>query len=308
MATSNVAPLKIACIGEAMIELSFSAVEKGHAAIGFAGDSLNTAIYLRRESSENCEVSFLSRIGVDAFSMQMREFIANEDVCVEHLEVDEEKLPGIYSISTDEDGERSFSYWRGESAARLLFQCEGQVDFSSLEQFNVIYLSGITLAILPHFVREAFLAWLPSFRARENTTVVFDSNYRPKLWEDKATAKMCIEKMWCLTDVGLPSIDDEILLFDDKDENAVIHRFEGYGIKTAVLKRGLVGPLSLTGEQHNFDFPAAKIMVDSTAAGDSFNGALLASLFNGADVDEAMLAGHNCACKVVSQRGAIIPR
>lgn len=308
MTMQNDKPLKIACIGEAMIELSFSTDDDGVAAIGFAGDTLNAAVYLQRESAENCEVSFVSRIGVDAFSQKMKKFIANEGVCVEHLELDNEKLPGVYSISTDKDGERSFSYWRGESAARLLFQRDGQVDFSSLEQFNVIYLSGITLAILPDKVRQALLAWLPSFRAREGTAVVFDSNYRPRLWEDKVTAQKCIEKMWRLTDVGLPSIDDEILLFDDQDENAVIARFVDYGIKTVVLKRGLVGPRNITGQQRNFNFPPAEFMVDSTAAGDSFNGALLASLFGGSDVDDAMLAGHNCASKVVSQRGAIIPR
>lgn len=305
---SSSTPLKIACIGEAMIELSFSAGDTSQAAIGFAGDTLNTAIYLNREISKSHEVSFVSRIGIDTFSKQMRDFIADEGVCVNSLTSDEKKIPGLYSISTDDNGERSFNYWRNDSAARLLFQNNGIADFSGLEKFNVLYLSGITLAILPDFVRKAFFSWLPCFRSRDNTLVVFDSNFRPKLWQDRATAQHCIESMWRLTDIGLPSVDDEMLLFDDKDEDAVIRRFKGYGIKTGVLKRGESGPLNITEEQRNFNFPAADHMLDSTAAGDSFNGAFLASLLGGSDVDEAMLAGHNCACRVIAHRGAIIPR
>ncbi len=305
---SDATPLKIACIGEAMIEMSFAHGETSQAAIGFAGDTLNTAIYLHREISDKHEVSFLSRLGKDAFSSRMRDFIANEGVCVDYLESDDEKIPGLYSISTNEHGERSFSYWRSDSAARLLFQKNGEPDFSGLDQFNIIYLSGITLAILPYFVREAFFEWLPAFRRKENTAVVFDSNYRPKLWENKATAQKCIEQMWRLTDIGLPSVDDEMLLLDDADENTVMDRFKDYGIKTGVLKRGTKGPLTFTGEQSNFEFAPADKMVDSTAAGDSFNGALLASLLDGSTIDDAMLAGHHCACKVVSQRGAIITR
>lgn len=305
---SQSAPSKIACIGESMIELSFAIGDTHQAAIGFAGDTLNTAIYLNREISNLHEVSFVSRVGIDTFSNQMREFIANEGVCVDDLASDETKIPGLYAISTDANGERSFSYWRNDSAARLLFQNNGVVDFSGLEKYNVLYLSGITLAILPDFVRKAFFAWLPSFRSRDNTSVVFDSNFRPKLWQDKATAQHCIESMWRLTDIGLPSVDDEMLLFDDKDEDAVIRRFKDYGIKTGVLKRGESGPLNIAGEQRNFNFPAADHMLDSTAAGDSFNGAFLASLLGGSDVDVAMLAGHNCACRVIAHRGAIVPR
>lgn len=307
-AESNAMPLTIACIGEAMIELSFASDSTNQATVGFAGDTLNTAIYLHREATENLRVSFVSCIGIDTFSSQMRAFIEAEGVDTTDLKSDKNRIPGLYSIRTDADGERSFNYWRNESAARQLFQQDGVIDFSILEQFNVLYLSGITLAILPEHVRDAFFAWLPSYRSRTDTSVVFDSNYRPKLWKDKTTAQKCIEAMWRLTDIGLPSVDDEMQLFDDADESAVLRRFETYGINTAVLKRGSTGPLSIMGHQNNGVFPEAEVMVDSTAAGDSFNGALLASLFNGSSLDEAMLAGHSCACRVVSQHGAIIPR
>ncbi|TMV62155.1 sugar kinase, partial [Thioclava sp. BHET1] len=52
-------------------------------------------------------------------------------------------------------------------------------------------------------------------------------------------------------------------------------------------------------------FPAAPHVVDTTAAGDSFNGAFLAAHLTGADCVSAMEAGHNMAAAVVGFRGAL---
>jgi 2-dehydro-3-deoxygluconokinase len=48
-------------------------------------------------------------------------------------------------------------------------------------------------------------------------------------------------------------------------------------------------------------------VVDTTAAGDSFNGAYLAAWLAGAAQAEALMAGHACARHVVQVRGAIVP-
>ena len=78
------------------------------------------------------------------------------------------------------DGERSFRYWRETSAARTLFSGVG-ARLSDLAEFDVIYLSGITLAILPPDVRAALIGMVRGLKD-EGKQVVFDSNHRPRLW------------------------------------------------------------------------------------------------------------------------------
>ena len=114
-------------------------------------------------------------------------------------------MPGLYAISVDGAGERSFTYWRDTSAARTLFLPPGAVMPERLAGFDLVYLSAITLAVLAPEARAALAAFLAGYRARGGR-VAFDSNYRPRLWPDAATARAEVTRFWRLTDIGLPSI------------------------------------------------------------------------------------------------------
>ena len=75
--------------------------------------------------------------------------------------------------------------------------------------------------------------------------MAFDSNYRPRLWPDAATARREIGAIWALTDIGLPSLDDEMALFGEADAAAVLARLAAAGVTRGALKRGAEGPLPL---------------------------------------------------------------
>jgi 2-dehydro-3-deoxygluconokinase len=49
-------------------------------------------------------------------------------------------------------------------------------------------------------------------------------------------------------------------------------------------------------------------VVDTTAAGDSFNGAYLAALARGLPEADCLAAGHAMASEVIGHPGAIVPR
>ena len=166
--------------------------------------------------------------------------------------------------------------------------------------------SAITLAILSPQDRDRLMGGLATLR-RAGTKIAFDSNYRPALWPDAATARAQIERAWRLTDIGLPSLDDEQALYGDGDEAAVIARLNAWGVTDGALKCGAAGPRPLDGG----DAPpceAAPKVIDSTAAGDSFNGGYLAARLKGESGLTALERGHALARLVVQHRGAIVPR
>jgi len=290
--------MQVACIGEAMVELSLDG-SGTNAAIGFAGDTLNTAIYLKRAAPE-VEVSFATRLGRDAFSTRLAEAVARERVGTDRIEISEDRRVGLYAITTDDAGERSFSYW-----PRQMFQSQEGHDFSALVGVSVVYLSAITLAILPDAMRMALFAWVEGFR-QNGGRVAFDSNFRPALWDSIDIARDRVAEMWRRTDIAIPSVDDEIEIFGDVSTQAVVARLKSYGITDGALKCGPAGPISL-GEAVQQDYAQAKQVVDTTAAGDSFSGGYLAAKLTGASQADALRAGHELAAYVVGHKGAIAP-
>jgi 2-dehydro-3-deoxygluconokinase len=298
------AEARIACIGECMIELGQLDLDAGSARVGFAGDTLNTAVYLSRLG---CRVSYVTNLGTDAFSARMVAMFEGEGIDTTLVGRDPARLPGIYAIETDAAGERSFRYWREASAARTLFSGMG-AGLDDLDGFDVIYLSGITLAILPPDIRKALTAKAVKLKA-DGRRIVFDTNYRPRLWPDAGTARDAFAAMWSATTLALPSYDDEVHLFPGQTPGQVLDRIAAHGAAEIVLKNGAAGPMTRhAGYSVQTSLPAAACVVDTSGAGDSFNAGYLAARLAGLPPEDAAAAGHRLASAVIGHHGAVIPR
>src|ERR1700690_3785029 len=111
--------MPVIAIGECMLEL----VRVGDGwQLNHAGDAFNTALNMRRLG---VPVAFLSALGTDPFSVEMRAAWLREQIDITMVLTDPTRLPGLYAIRTDIDGERSFYYGRERSAARRLFEWPG---------------------------------------------------------------------------------------------------------------------------------------------------------------------------------------
>lgn len=293
--------LDLLTIGEAMAELRRTPT--GHWAVGFAGDTFNTAVYCARALPQG-RVGFHSRLGRDPLSDGFLDLAQHERIDTATVTRDAQRNIGLYSVSTDATGERSFHYWRDGSAARQMFAAGNE----PLPPARVVLFSAITLAILTPDARKRLLRQLAHQRDQTGCQIAFDSNYRPRLWESIAAARTAVTAAWALADIALPSLDDEMALFGEPDEAAVLSRLSQQRWRAGALKRGANGPLPLTGSDHTLTFPSAAKIVDTTAAGDSFNGGFLAAYLQGADETACMIAGHQTAIQVIAHPGAITPR
>jgi 2-dehydro-3-deoxygluconokinase len=293
----------IISIGEAMLELSQAADGSGWQ-LGVAGDTLNTAWYLRRLLPADWRVGYFSRVGQGEFSQKMVEFLATEAIETGDVARDPRHEIGLYAISL-KDGERSFSYWRSDSAAKRLAD-DPAVLRDALMDAGIAYFSGITLAILPQSGRDNLRAALSEARG-EGVQVVFDPNLRPRLWEDAATMCREIEAAAAISDLILPSFDDEREHFGDADPQATVARYLAAGSGQVLVKNGGAEVFfgGAEGEGLVDELPR-EIPVDTTAAGDSFNAGYLAARLAGVDIPTAIHQAHDLSRKVICYRGALV--
>ena len=301
---------KIAVIGECMIELSQKGAEVSR---GFGGDTLNTSVYIARQvAPEALTVNYVTALGTDSFSQQMLEAWQSEHIDTSLIQRMENRLPGLYYIETDDTGERTFYYWRNEAAAKFWLESEDAAAIcEALSTFDYLYLSGISLAILSPTSREKLLSLLRECRANGGK-VIFDNNYRPRLWSSREETQQVYQQMLQSTDIAFLTLDDEDALWGEKPVEDVIARTQAAGVSEVVIKRGAESCLvAITGEAV-VEVPAVKLakkkVIDTTAAGDSFSAGYLAVRLTGGTPEAAAQRGHLTASTVIQYRGAIIPR
>ncbi|PVB61814.1 sugar kinase [Labrenzia sp. 011] len=289
-------------IGECMVEMAPNG--SGSYVMGFAGDTLNTAWYTRKYLGDDWNVGYYTAVGSDEVSSRMLDFIQGSGIDVSAIRRLEDRTIGLYLIQLTE-GERSFAYWRSQSAARCLASDRSALD-ASLQQAGLIYFSGITLAILPARDRTTFLQALRTARTA-GAQVAFDPNLRPGLWEDADTMRTSVTEAAGVCDFVMPSFEDELTHFGDADPNTSAERYLAAGAGMVVVKNGPEDVIcARTGDLRAFQPKSVANIVDTTAAGDSFNAAFLAEYLSSENVEAAVAAGAGLAGKVIQHRGALV--
>lgn len=292
--------MRICVIGEGMVELS----RAGDAwRMGHGGDTLNTAVHLARFGFD---VAYVTALGADPFSTDLRAAWAGEGLDTGLILTDPNRRPGLYAITTDAAGERSFTYWRGDSAARGMFDLPGaEAVLIRVAQADLICFSLITLAILPSAAQRRLLDVCRHARARGGR-VAFDGNYRPSLWAGTGEAAAARDAAIACCDIGLPTLADEALLSGLRTGADVARHWSGLGAGEVVVKTGAAGCwLAGIGAVRT---PGRLEPVDTSGAGDAFNAGYLAARLRGAGLRDAALAGHRLAGWVVMRPGAIPAR
>ncbi len=297
---------RVAVVGECMLELQGEAF--GSLRQTFGGDTLNTAVYLARlAAARGVDVQYATAVGVDSLSEGLLTRWQAERVGVDLVRRIPDRLPGLYLIEVDGRGERRFSYWRDQSAARAYFDAASSPLEDTSERFDALYLSGISLAILPPAGRERLLALMGAMRAR-GALVGFDNNYRPRLWTDAAEARAVFARAFAQATLALVTADDHQALMGLATLQEGIAAARALPVPELVIKRGaqptLVRSAGVWAEAAIEPVPQ---VVDTTAAGDSFAAGYLACRLLGAGAQDAARFGNRVAARVIQRRGALIP-
>ncbi|PJG83601.1 sugar kinase [Caviibacterium pharyngocola] len=298
---------KIAILGECMIELNGQPFGEMRQAYG--GDTLNTATYLSRISPQaQVEIHYVSALGTDKLSRGMLAHWQADNIKTNTVLLDDAHQPGLYLIQLDQQGERTFLYWRNQSAARYLLKHHDYPQvLAALAQMDMIYLSGISLAILPPEDRETLIAQLTEL-AEQGVEIVFDSNYRANLWNNAEETRRIYTALLPIVSLALVTFEDEQAVWQDESVQATIDRLSASGVKNIVVKQGKCGAFfrDFSGNQAQVTTVAVDNVVDTTSAGDSFNAGFLNGYLQDKPLDHCCRQGNAVAAVVIQHKGAII--
>ena len=295
--------LNIICAGECMLELRS---QEDKFISSYAGDVINFAVYLKRLLPTS-SVQFLSAVGTDSSSENMRQFLAKEGIDTKLISSSPNKTIGLYMIETDANGERTFNYWRSDSAARRMMEL---TDYDALkaasQDSQYFFFSGISLAILHSESRDRLFDLVQDLRAA-GKKIIFDPNYRATLWPSVDIARTEIGRAYNTADILLSSYEDEQLLFGTASKKKCIERLKQFSIDEVVMTDGAEETTAiLNGKEYSQTPEKTNCVIDTTAAGDSFKAGYLAARHNGAMPDIAMAKASKLSAVVVGHAGAII--
>jgi 2-dehydro-3-deoxygluconokinase len=290
-------------IGECMAELQ--AANDSHYRLGFAGDTLNTAWYVKALTDPGkVDVEYLTAVGTDQLSQNMTAFLKGNKIGLRFIREVPDRTVGLYLITLN-GAERAFTYWRSESAARLLADDETFLR-AALSQADVIYFSGITLAILPPRQRKSLLSVLREMKSH-GATIAFDSNVRRRLWPSGQALKKALVEGYKVATLALPTFDDDRALFGDGSPGECARRIAAYGVAEVVVKDGANPCIVLANGSLNPVAPElVPAIIDTTGAGDSFNAGYLAVRLSGRTPLEAAQLAHRVAGRVLGGHGALL--
>lgn len=277
----------------------------------FAGDSYNSCWYFNKLSKANSHVKtqYLTHLGADNYSDVLIQEMNEQGIETNYIIQTHDKNIGLYIIKNQSDGEREFDYWRENSAATTMFESNDttNLDIKAVKQATHIIFSGISIAILSEKGRENLFEALVE-AGGQGVNLIFDSNFRQKLWPNMENAHKWYGRFYEISSVILPSMEDEMAIFDFKNITQVVAHLVDFKQKEIVLKNGSESAVLIRdGVVVDIATNAIENVVDTTSAGDSFNAQYIYSRFvEGVAPEIAIKKAHSLAGEVIGYKGALI--
>ena len=291
---------EILSIGECMIELfSEEPIEEAHTFTrSLAGDSFNILVAAQRLGTST---GYVTRLGDDPFAGYLLQTWEGEGIDTSHVR----KVPGfnaVHFVSLLPGGDREFVYYRTGSAPSTIEP--GDLDSDYIGGARIQHLSGITQAISTT-ARQTVLKAAQIAKGK-GVSVSYDPHYRHQLWSHDE-AREAMEEVIPYVDYFLPNVpaDSQMMLGTD-DPHEVVAHFRSRGVPVVAVTRGEHGAV-LGVEDQVIEVSAYRPdgPIDTTAAGDAFNGGFLHGILNGMDVEEAARLGSVTAGLKLRGRGAL---
>ena len=284
---------KIVIIGSSNVDLTVRTSHipsKGETIFGaapqtaFGGKGANQAVAVSRLGGD---VSFITKIGTDSYGNMMAENLVKEGMSADTVIRDSETPSGVAWICVDDNGDNSIIVMPG---ANCTMTKEDIVPFLPLikEADYLLMQLETPLEVVEHVASIAY---------ENGVKVVLNPAPAQPLSDD------LLSKTYLLT----PNEKECRLLCGENASDDVRTNAEfllAKGVKNIIVTLGEKGSL-LCNASGQAEVPAVKVnAVDTVAAGDTYNGALVVALSEGKTMTEAMAFATKASAIAVTRFGA----
>lgn len=224
--------------------------------------------------------AFLGKVGKDAFGEFLRDTMAGAGIDCNGLIMSAEYPTTLAFVQLTASGDRSFSFYRKNSADVMLSPDELNGDIIS--GCRVLHFGGVSLTDEP--ARSATLEAVRAAKAA-GALISYDPNHRPPLWKSEDEARDTMRAALPLADIIKVSGDELELLCGETDPVRGAEVLMKNGAKLVMITLGAGGAYYRTantsGWSHAYDVPT----VDTTGAGDTFMGSVLSLVLREESID-----------------------
>ena len=296
-------------LGECMIELNGDISSLGNSnslmEVNFGGDTYNSAVYFSRLTNKETNTFYCTALSKDSFSKKMMERFKIEKLNCDLIRTDGKNPPGLYSIEINEKGEWSFSYWRDKSPIKNIFLgLKGKHLLDNISNSDIFYYSGISAGILDENQKQLLIKV-----GATADVCAFDFNFRHQLHYDKNRSQSLFKEINNYVNINFVSYDDVKYLFKIRKPNEIFNLLNNEKNLILLRYKNSIIFKNLDQDIKTITVPHGEV-VDTTAAGDAFNGSFLALMNNGKNtsIEEIILKSHAVTREVIKYKGAIIKK
>ena len=261
-------------------------VTGNHYQVAFGGKGANQAVAAGRSGAD---IAFIACTGDDDTGARVRKQLASDNIDVAPVSVVAGESTGVALIFVNGEGENVIGIHAGANAALSTERVA--------EQQTLIAEASALLMQLESPVESVLAS--ARIAQQNNTTVALNP----------APARQLSDELLALVDIITPNETEAekltgIAVTSDDDAARAARVLHDKGIRTVIITLGSRGVwASVNGEGKRVAGFKVKA-IDTIAAGDTFNGALMTALLEEKPLDEAIRFAHAAAAIAVTRKGA----
>jgi ribokinase len=237
----------------------------------------------------NGDVTFIAKVGNDVFGKEAIELFTKENINAEYIFIDEENPSGVALINVDAKGENCITVAQGAN---------GNLSVDDLKNLaHVLEQADIILTQLETPIET--IEYVAGITSQKNIQLILNPAPACKLSDDLLRKISIItpneKEAEMLTGIAINNIDDA------KKAAQVL---SAKGIEIVIITLGEEGALLFSNNECKIISTNKVTAVDTTAAGDVFNGALAVALSEKKSIEEAVKFANIAASISVTRLGA----